>query len=303
MQENYLAKWLNNELSEEELEVFKRSEEYASYEKIVKAAGAMTPPAFDVEQALADFRKRQDKQEPKVVKLRTSHFLMRIAAAVTVLIAAGIFYISTLDETISTEYAQRTEIVLPDASEVILNAGSELSYSERKWDAERNLSLQGEAFFKVAKGKKFTVNTPMGTVSVLGTQFNVESREDYFEVTCFEGLVSVNFEGKEEKLPAGTSFLVIEGAITDAQAPSTTEPSWINNESNFRSIPLSYVLKEFERQYDVVVETRNVDLNQLFTGTFSNTNINLALQSISTPSQISFNLEGNKVLFYADNAP
>ncbi|QBA64825.1 FecR family protein [Muriicola soli] len=303
MQENYLAKWLNNELSGEDLETFKRSEEYASYLKIVKASDSLTPPSFDVEQALADLKKRQEVSEPKVIKMRTSGFLMRIAAAVTVLIAASIFYISTLDESFTTEYAQRTEIVLPDASEVTLNAGSELSFSERNWDQERKLSLKGEAYFKVAKGEKFTVNTPMGIVSVLGTQFNVESRDEFFEVSCYEGLVSVKFQNKERKLPAGTSFLVIKGKIIDVQMPVTTEPSWINNESSFKSIPFVYVLQEFERQYNVEVETQNVDLNALFTGTFSNTNINLALQSISTPSQINFTLEGNKVLFYADNAP
>jgi ferric-dicitrate binding protein FerR (iron transport regulator) len=302
MQENYLAKWLNNELSEEELKTFMQTEEYASYQKIVKASESLTPPSFDMEQALADIRDRQNR-ETKVVKLRPTHTLMRIAAAVTVLIAAAIFYVSTLDESFSAEYAERTEVVLPDASEVILNAGSELAYSERKWDKERKLSLKGEAFFKVAKGEKFTVNTSLGSVSVLGTQFNVKSRDGFFEVTCYEGLVSVDFQGTQKKLPAGTAFLVIDGEPKDTPTPVTTAPSWINNESSFRSIPLSFVLKEFERQYDVEVETRNVDLSQLFTGTFSNTNMNLALQSISTPSQIYYTLEGNKVLFYADIAP
>jgi ferric-dicitrate binding protein FerR (iron transport regulator) len=303
MQENYLAKWLNNELSEEELAAFKQSEEYASYQKIVEASSTLTSPSFDMDRALADIKKKQGVREPKVVKLHPARYIMRIAAAVTVLIAATIFYISTLDESYTTEYAQRTEIVLPDASEVILNAGSELSFSERKWDKERKLSLEGEAFFKVAKGEKFTVNTPMGTVSVLGTQFNVESRGDFFEVTCYEGLVSVNFQNEEKKLAAGASFLVIDGKITDVQTATATEPSWVNNESTFKSIPFSYVLQEFERQYNVEVVTEDVDLNQLFTGTFSNTNINLALQSISTPSQIKFTLEGNKVLFYADTTP
>jgi hypothetical protein len=77
----------------------------------------------------------------------------------------------------------------------------------------------------------------------------------------------------------------------------------MNNESTFKSIPLNYVLDEFERQYNIEVKTQNVNLEQLFTGSFSNTNINLALQSISTPSQIKFKLEGNNVLFYAENAP
>ena len=303
MQENYLAKWLNNELSEEELASFKRSEEYASYQKIVRASDALEAPAFDMEKALADFKDRQLNKETKVIKMRPAQYLMRIAAAVTVLFAATYFYIASLNETFSTEYAQRTEIVLPDASEVLLNAESELSYSERKWDSERTLSLEGEAFFKVAKGKKFTVNTDLGTVSVLGTQFNVESRKGFFEVTCYEGLVSVNYQGKEEKLPAGTSFLVVNNNVVLTEAPLSSEPSWVNNESSFKSIPLSYVLNEFQRQFNVKVETKNVDLTQLFTGTFSNTNINLALQSISTPSQISYTLEKNKVLFYAENAP
>ncbi|WP_297761923.1 FecR family protein [uncultured Muriicola sp.] len=303
MQENYLAKWLNNELSEEELAAFKRSEEYASYQKIVRASDALEAPSFDMEKALGDFKERQLNKETKVIKMRPAQYLMRIAAAVIVLFAATYFYIASLNETFSTEYAQRTEIVLPDASEVLLNAESELSYSERKWDSERKLSLDGEAFFKVAKGKKFTVTTDLGDVSVLGTQFNVESRKGFFEVTCYEGLVSVTFQGKVEELPAGTSFLVVNDRIVPTDAPLTAVPSWVNNESSFKSIPLTYVLNEFQRQYNVKVETKNVDLTQLFTGTFSNTNINLALQSISTPSQISYTLEKNKVLFYAENAP
>ncbi len=303
MQENYLAKWLNNELSEEELASFKQSKEYASYQKIVHASDALEAPTFDMEKALVDFKERQLNKETKVIKMRPAQYLLRIAAAVTVLFVATYFYIASLNETFSTEYAQRTEIVLPDASEVLLNAESELSYSERKWDTERKLSLDGEAFFKVAKGKKFTVTTDLGTVSVLGTQFNVESRKGFFEVTCYEGLVSVTFQGKEEKLPAGTSFLVVNERIVAVEAPNTSVPSWVNNESSFKSIPLTYVLNEFQRQYNVKVETKNVDLTQLFTGTFSNTNINLALQSISTPSQISYTLEKNKVLFYAENAP
>ncbi|NNK75826.1 MAG: histidine kinase, partial [Maribacter sp.] len=175
--------------------------------------------------------------------------------------------------------------------------------SEKNWDKDRNVSLEGEAFFKVAKGKRFTVSTAHGTVAVLGTQFNVENREGFFEVTCFEGLVSVTFNSKETKLPAGTSFMVIDGKVIETEKPNTTAPSWVNNESTFKSIPLKYVLDEFQRQHNITVETQNIDINKLFTGTFSNTNTDLALQSISVPSQIRFKLEGQKVLFYAESAP
>ena len=63
------------------------------------------------------------------------------------------------------------------------------------------------------------------------------------------------------------------------------------------------MLAEFERQFDISIEIRNIDTEQLFTGTFNNTDINLALESISTPSQIRYKLGTDKVLFYAGNTP
>ncbi|MGB5360151.1 MAG: FecR family protein, partial [Eudoraea sp.] len=285
MQENYLAKWLNNDLSEEELAVFKKSAEYASYEKLLEVSGSLEAPDFDMDKAFNDFKNNQLQKDVKVIKMNPMRKLWRIAAAIAVIFVASYFYISTLDESISTQYAERNEVRLPDNSEIILNADSRITYSEKNWAKERNISLEGEAFFKVAKGQKFTVATKDGLVTVLGTQFNVENRKGFFEVTCYEGLVSVIFNGKESKLPAGNSFIAINGNVLKTESPANTIPSWMSNESTFRSIPLKYVLDEFERQYNIEVKTQNINLEQLFTGSFSNTNINLALQSISTPSQ------------------
>lgn len=303
MQENYLAKWLNNELSEEELAAFKKSAEYASYQRIVEASKNLEAPAFDVDQAWNTLRERTSQKPPKVITMRPFKQFLRVAAVVAVLLAGSYFYLNSLDETFSTDLAERTEVVLPDDSEIILNADSRVSFREKKWNEKRDVKLQGEAFFKVAKGKKFTVSTDNGTVTVLGTQFNVENRNGFFEVTCYEGLVSVSYQNTEKKLPAGTSFVAINGKIQSATGITTAQPSWMNNESSFRSIPLKYVLAEFERQYDIAVKTENIDTEQLFTGTFSNTDIKLALESISVPSQIRYKLGKDNVLFYAENAP
>ncbi|MGB5554587.1 MAG: FecR domain-containing protein [Flavobacteriaceae bacterium] len=303
MQENYLAKWLNNELTEAELVEFKTSDEYATHQRILAASNHLEAPAFDVDKALLALKNKQALNSTKVLQLHPFRKFLRVAAAIAVLLTGAYFYLNSLNEHISTQYAENKEVVLPDASSVILNADSEISYSTKKWNDERNISLQGEAFFKVAKGKRFTVATQDGTIAVLGTQFNVENRKDFFEVTCYEGLVSVTYNGTETKLPAGTSFMVINGKIVEAEAPISNVPAWINNESSFKSIPLKYVLYEFERQYNIKVTTENIDTDQLFTGTFSNTDSNLALQSISVPSRIKFKFEGNKVLFYAENAP
>jgi len=303
MQENYLAKWLNNELTDAELTEFEKSEEYATYKKIMDASGSIEAPDFKMEEAWEQLQEHRSKTATKVVSITPFKSFLRVAAVVAFLLAGSYFYLNTLDESISTQYAQSKEVVLPDNSEIILNAESHLSYSEKNWDKERNISLKGEAFFKVAKGKKFTVSTDHGAVTVLGTQFNVENRDGFFEVTCFEGLVSITFKGKELKLPAGNSFLAVNGKIAKSTAPINGTPSWLNKESSFKSIPLKYVLDEFQRQHNIEVELKNIDTTQLFTGTFSNTNKELALKSISVPLQIKFKLEGNKVLFYGESAP
>ena len=304
MQENYLAKWLNNELSEEELIAFKKTEEFASFQKLLEATGGLKGPDFNVEEALRNINNQKINLKPKVIRLLPMRKLMRIAAVIALLLAVSFFYTNFLsDKTITTPYAENIEVVLPDASEIVLNAESKISYNENKWDQKRNIDLEGEAFFKVAKGKQFTVATKDGLITVIGTQFNVENRANFFEVSCYEGLVSVTYKNQVTELPAGASFLVINGEVVQANVRNETTPSWINKESSFKSIPLTFVLNEFQRQFNVLIETQNINGNQLFTGTFSNTNIDLALQSISVPSQIKYKLEGKKVLFYAQSTP
>jgi len=152
MQENYLAKWLNNELTETELAEFKNSDEYASYQRILEASSTLEAPDFDIEEAFEALKNKRTLKESKVVQLKPFKRFLRVAAAVTIIMVGSYFYLNTLSENISTQYAENKEVVLPDTSEILLNADSEISYSEKNWDKERNVALEGEAFFKVAKG-------------------------------------------------------------------------------------------------------------------------------------------------------
>ncbi|MCR9227047.1 MAG: FecR family protein [Flavobacteriaceae bacterium] len=301
MQENYLAKWLSGELSEDELREFKGSQEYASYQKLKDVSSRLAAPEFDADQALQRLKEEYIDNAPKVISLNPFKKFLRVAALIAVLLTGSYFYINTLDENVTTEFAERSEVVLPDDSKIFLNAGSQVSYSEKSWDKKRDIKLKGEAFFKVAKGKEFTVSTDHGTVRVLGTQFNVENRKGFFEVTCYQGLVSVTHNNKELKLPAGNSFLVIDGKVMNTGTPNGSFPSWMNNESSFKSIPLTYVFAELERQFNIQVSTKNIDTNLLFTGSFNNTDLKMALKSISTPSKARFKIDGDNVLFYAEN--
>ncbi|MCO5725273.1 FecR family protein [Robiginitalea marina] len=303
MKENYLAKWLNGDLSDEELKVFRESPEYKTYRKIAEVSTRLQGPEFDVEQALEQAKEGRRPSVGKVVALKAYRQLWKVAAAVVVLLGIGYFYVNSLETSIQAGLAQRSEVVLPDASEVILNAGSEVSYRDKSWENRRLVSLKGEAFFKVAKGQTFTVETDAGKVTVLGTQFNVLQRGDIFSVTCFEGRVRVDHQGTSLELAAGQGYQVAGGSFKTFEVAAGARPSWMEDESSFRSLPLSFILEELERQHSIRVETRGVDTGVLFTGTFSNTNLDLALKSISAPLQLGYTREGDKVLLYAQDTP
>jgi ferric-dicitrate binding protein FerR (iron transport regulator) len=224
------------------------------------------------------------------------------AAAVVIMLGVGFFYLQSLEPTLEAPLAQRAEAVLPDASEILLNAGSEITYNEAQWSEDRRIELKGEAFFKVARGETFTVETPTGKVTVLGTQFNVQQRGTVFIVSCYEGLVRVDYKGESLELPAGRSFRVVGNKTETIDIQEGAVPGWTRNESTFRSMPLSFVLEELERQYDIEVTFGDIDTNRIFSGSFSNTNMDLALKSISAPLQLNYEVKGNKVLLYAENA-
>ena len=303
MKENYLAKWLNGELTKAEMKVFRDSPEFETYERIASVSSRLEGPAFDTEAALDRVKQARAGNTGKVRRLQPAVRWLSIAAAVILMLTAGYFYINSLEATVEAKFAQRQELRLPDASEVLLNAGSELTYSKTKWDEKRQVRLTGEAYFKVAKGETFTVETPAGTVAVLGTQFNVLQRGDVFIVSCYEGRVRVTHKSKTIELPAGSAYRVVGSTAFKSETVEGDRPSWTGEETAFRSMPLSFVIDEFRRQYNMEVETRGFDLSRRYTGTISNTNMDLALQSISAPLQLTYEVAGNKVLIYAEETP
>ena len=109
---------------------------------------------------------------PKVRSIKPSrYFIAAIAAGLALLFYFQIF--TNLDTTIQTFAGQDRIQTLPDESSIHLNDASILSYNEKSYATDRSLKLEGEAFFQVAKGAKFVVNTKGGSIEVLGTSFNV----------------------------------------------------------------------------------------------------------------------------------
>lgn len=281
-----IQKWLDHELNAEELEAFKKLEDYDALVSMDAQLKAFKAPEYKTSEELNTVLKtiRAPKTKTKQNWVRA---VIRIAAVVV--IGLSVYYSINLDTTVSTLAANKeTDIELPDASKVSLNALSSVTFNKLHWKKERKVELDGEAFFKVAKGSKFQVVTEAGTVTVFGTQFDVKQRDHYFEVTCYEGKVGVISQDQQATLLAGDSFLMIDGKLIAKEKEKLSTPSWLNNESQFTGLPYSVVLDEFERQYNITIDPTDVDVTQLFFGGFPHNNMDVALKAITLPLHLTY---------------
>ncbi|MEN2401269.1 FecR domain-containing protein [Flavobacterium sp. MC2016-06] len=290
-----LAKWLNNDLSEDELAAFKASPDFEKYQKIKDYTDHLEVDDLDENKMLANILK-QKNAAPKVVPLYKK--MMFRAAAIFVL-ALGITFAmkNFVSQTQTAVFGEKTTFLLPDNSEVVLNSGSEIKYKKWNWDNNRRLELKGEAYFRVAKGRRFEVQTNLGKVSVLGTQFNVRARKNRFDVVCYEGRVKVNYANTQILLTHGQG-VSFENGKQDKMIIKALRPEWMDNQICFYKQNIRTLLDEVERQYNITIQLNAKDTMSLFTGKLPAKDLDVALQIISTTYHLeSKKATKNKVIF------
>ena len=187
-------------------------------------------------------------------------------------------------------------IKLPDGSSSTLNALSSIKY-KRDFNKDRKLILDGEAFFDVKKGNlPFIITTKFGEVKVLGTSFNVRSRDDGFEVGVNEGIVEVS-NGKNTFLIKKDEMIKIE-SINSNKKQSIVKaynnyPDWINNMLFFENTPISEVCREIERTFNITIKFSKSEIkNVKVTGLIETNDINSVLSSLSLLTRQNYKLEG-----------
>lgn len=297
----YIKKYLAGTLTDEEQRAFEQTTDYLELKKLDDHLQYFKAPVYQVEDeydVLSNkLSKSTQKKEGKEIKVNWWQPVMKIAAAIILMVVVGYaLYDQLTTSQIQTQLADQGEFYLPDSSKVLVNAESVIAYKARDWDENRSLELEGEAFFKVAKGSKFDVNTDIGKVTVLGTEFNVIVRDNYFEVVCYEGLVQVTHNDNVERLEPGKMFRVLNEEVVVSNISIGSKPSWTSNESSFISMPYSYVIGELQRQYDRRIQVKSVNTKQLYTGSFVHGNIDLALQSLTEPLNLSYTIKDNEII-------
>ncbi len=229
----------------------------------------------------------QIKEEPaQVIPL---HKWRWVAAASVFLIAIslGAFYSAQVN--ISTQ-SQKLAFTLPDGSNVDLNKNSTASYNTLLWYLNRSVSLSGEGFFTVKKGEKFSVNTKNGTVTVLGTSFNVLARKNNFAVACFTGKVVVANGVNTTIITKGEIVTQsVKQTLIKEQLAANTEatPAWLTENYSYNNKKLASVLADISAHFEIKISASS-KINKLsFTGAWNKSmTLDEVLQIVCLPFEL-----------------
>jgi ferric-dicitrate binding protein FerR (iron transport regulator) len=88
---------------------------------------------------------------------------------------------------------------------------------------------------------------------------------------------------------------VVDGEVEKLSNATAQMPSWLSKESSFENVPVHLVLEELERQYGITVNSSDIEKPRLFNGTFTHTNLELALKSITIPLNLTYKIDNNVI--------
>lgn len=214
----------------------------------------------------------------------------------------------------TTANAQKMQLRLSDGSLVYLNAASQIRVPTAFSRESREIYMQGEAFFKVAHGASpFVVNTALGKIKDIGTEFNVRVRGHQLQVVVAEGEVALYPEVDEEaapgfmqssadlaRLPVSAGQMAGLSALGKLNMPHQVDVegflAWRKDVLVFKKTPLAEVLQELTRQYDVDFRIR-ADLNRhSITAQFKGLTSDQVLSKLSLITDLTFQRDGQTVL-------
>ncbi|MCE5347380.1 MAG: FecR domain-containing protein [Bacteroidales bacterium] len=196
------------------------------------------------------------------------HRMAKIAAAIIVIFLSvwtgkefGDYWQQVQFTEVYSPAGQKTRIILPDSSVVLLNSNSKIRYSQNFNKKNRNVELRGEAYFEVQKdlSRQFIVSTSELDVKVFGTTFNVKDYDDeqVIEVGLLKGQIGIDCDKKEiVKLTPGMvatlnkKDMKLNVGVTDMNLVS----AWTRQEMVFEEDSMEDIVRYIERWYGVEIQ-------------------------------------------------
>lgn len=251
-----------------------------------------------------------EKSTQKVHKVQLRRWLRYVAAAILLLSVGVASHLYTRQSmTVENSYVveadkgQRASITLPDGTKVWLNSHTQLSYAADYGIKDRVVSLDGEAYFEVAKDKKrrFLVKTDGIDVEALGTSFNVKAYNEDGKIaaTLFTGSVRIS-TGTETILLAPRQQVQFDKQnrtlLVVGQEYAEYADMWLNNELAFKGETLDNIALLLNRMYNVQIEFESEKIRQYrFSGVIKNNSLENVIEIISLTAQIEYKLRGDTI--------
>ncbi|GAB3641706.1 FecR family protein [Spirosoma arcticum] len=249
---------------------------------------------------------------------RRGTHVWRMAASLTgalLIMGGAVWYgLRSGQQRIHTAFGENRSVTLPDGSTVLLNGNSTLTFATNWDDVNREVWLDGEGYFKVAKRRhtsgrtgvpvKFVTHTPTLDITVLGTQFNVNTRRGGTAVMLVEGRVQLAKPGQlrpgriiEMKPGQLASTLPnIEKVVVQTEKPQL-HTSWTQHEFVFENTALTDIAQQLRDTYGVNLIVEDTELaNRRFTGNLSNQSIETLLTTLAITFDLSVRHDGDRIV-------
>lgn len=251
----------------------------------------------------------------KEKRIKLYRNLSKYAAIIIVplLMMFGVYHFTrtnTIKEFASTEYiietasGERSRVVLPDGTKVLISNNTRLTYPASFGKQARKINLTGEAFFEVSENKKlpFIIQSDEAQIKVLGTVFNIYAYRDepLFEVTLQTGSVEVTSNRYPERPMVlqpneKAKMYYKDGVLVREQTDLRMETAWIRGDLFFRSESLSQIFKKIERFYGVYITYTGELPTETFTGGYRETDMLKVLNNLQEHYTFTYEKNGNKL--------
>jgi ferric-dicitrate binding protein FerR (iron transport regulator) len=225
------------------------------------------------------------------IRLRYIQKYIAVAAVALLLITVG-YFMSSQTETkvkmisyndVLTLSGEKVKLKLSDGTIVWVNSKSKFSYPTNFSGEKREVFLEGEAYFEVARNEKkpFIINTGDLNVNVLGTKFNLSAYKDdeTIETSLFSGLVEIelnnNSKFKQILNPKHRAvYAKNDASISIKDVKYDMSNQWINNKLVFRDLELKKIFKKLERKFDYRIILKDPTVSEMkFTGEYDDETI------------------------------
>lgn len=197
----------------------------------------------------------------------------------------------------------KSRIVLPDGTKVILNAKSVIEYPADFGMKNRRVRLSGQGYFDVAKDseREFVVSAQGMDIIVHGTKFNVYAYpdNDLREVSLVEGSISLRYGDSEVKLSPNEKVCIRAGSgrLNMLRTDNSVETCWLEDRITFINKPLYQVVDVLQRHFGVTIEcSPDINLADRYTGSFSEHRVEDILDILKMHYGFSYESRDNHII-------